>query len=354
MTRMSLQVLLLLLLGLALWPDSQRADAAPRRIVCDRAPAPVAVANAQTTAPPVNHVAAPAGARAAARAATGPVAVIFPREKEPYRSAFLSVVGGLRETLGARAEVQEVDKGETANDIAARISARDAGTVVLLGPYGLEVARGLDQHLDRVIGAVPARPGQLPEGARGISVLPAPRSLFQKLRELAPGAKRIAVVHGGDANDWLIERAASEAAALGYTFVALKRDTLSDGAKAYRELFDKELHSPADALWLPPGSPFVKEDSVMEMIVSKAWNQNIVVFSSSGSHVQRGTLFALVLDNTEMGRALGRMASSPPQQQDGLQLLEEFDTAINIRTANHLGLALDAADPRFDLVFPNR
>ena len=285
--------------------------------------------------------------------AEAPVAVIYPHVREPYRSAFLSIAGGLSETLGARAQVQEVEPTETAQDISARVAAREAATVVLLGKYGLDVAQQLDPKIDRVVGAVLVRPAELPVGVRGISMLPAPRSLFAKLHELAPSATRIAVVHGGDDNDWLIERAAADAAALGYTFEPTRRETLRDGANAYRDLLAR-LQSPQDALWLPPASPFLAESSVLQMILREAWDRNIVVFSSTGAHVPKGALFALVPDNAEMGRALGRLAAAAPPARAELQLLEQLDTAINIRTANHLGLGLDAADKRFDLVFPSR
>jgi putative ABC transport system substrate-binding protein len=72
------------------------------------------------------------------------------------------------------------------------------------------------------------------------------------------------------------------------------------------------------------------------------------------AHVPKGALFALFPDNTEMGRALGRLAAGPPSPGAGLHVLEQLDTAINIRTANHLGLGVNAGDKRFDMVFPSR
>ncbi|MFM7785363.1 MAG: ABC transporter substrate-binding protein, partial [Gammaproteobacteria bacterium] len=148
------------------------------------------------------------------------------------------------------------------------------------------------------------------------------------------------------------ERARADAEALGYGFTSLKRETLREGASTYRELLG-ELESPVDALWLPQGSPFVAESSVLQMILRAAWDRNIVVFSSNVSHVPKGALFALFPDNAEMGRALGRLAADG-KAPAGLQVLEQLDTAINIRTANHLGLGLSAGDTRFDMIFPSR
>jgi putative ABC transport system substrate-binding protein len=289
----------------------------------------------------------------AAAEATGPVAVIHPQVREPYRAVFLAIAAGVSEELGTRAEVQEVDASETASGIAARIAAREAGTVVLLGKYGLDVSRELEPSLDRVIGAVLARPDELAEGARGISMVPSPRLLFAKLKELAPTVRRVHLVYGADDNAWLVERAGAVAGELGLELHARNESTLRDGANAYRDLLPT-LASGEDAVWLLQASPFLSEASVLQMILRNAWDHNIVVFSSNVSHVPKGALFAMFPDNREMGRALGRMAGAERGAAPGLQLLEQLDVAINIRTANHLGLGLDAANPEFDMVFPSR
>lgn len=286
-------------------------------------------------------------------AAQAPVAVIFPRVREPYRAAFLAIVEGIAKEIGARAQVQEVDPSETAADISERIAARQSGTAVLLGQYGLQIAQSLDDPREQVIGAVLARPQQLREGARGISMVPAPRQLFATLRKLAPAVERVTVVYGADDNDWLIERATAAAAEQGLKLQAIRRDSLHDGATAIREVLPT-LTAHRDAVWLLQASPLYNENSVLQTILRAAWDRNLVVFSSNLSHVPKGALFALFPDNEAMGRALGRMAITPYEPDVGLQLLEQLHTAINIRTANHLGLGLNASDPRFNLVFPSR
>jgi putative ABC transport system substrate-binding protein len=290
---------------------------------------------------------------AAPAAETGPVAVIYPNVREPYRAAFLAIVAGITEELGERADVQEVATTENANDISARLAGRDAQRVLLLGKYGLDVMRELKTPLDRVIGAVMARPGELPEGVRGISMVPAPARLFATLHELAPKVTRVTLVHGADNNDWLVELGQSAAKSQGITLETLRRDTLRDGANAYRERL-AQMDPAVEALWLPQGSPFLAESSVLQMILRTAWDRNIVVFSSNIAHVPKGALFALFPDNTAMGKALGRLAAHPPAGDTTLAPLEQLHTAINIRTANHLGLGLNAADQRFEMVFPSR
>ena len=282
-----------------------------------------------------------------------PVSVIYPSVREPYRAAFVAIVGGIEAELGARAKVAEVDPSESPTAVETRIREAKAGRVLLLGKYGLDIAQALGTPEDRVVGAVLARPSEVPAGIRGISMVPAPASLFAKLAELAPTVKRVSVVHGSDNNDWLIELASAAAQKQGLALETVRRDTLRDGANAYRDLLGR-MDPATDALWLPQGSPFLAESSVLQMILRTAWDRNIIVFSSNVAHVPKGALFALFPDNTEMGRALGRLAAGPPSPGAGLNVLEQLDTAINIRTANHLGLGVNAGDKRFDMVFPSR
>ena len=281
------------------------------------------------------------------------VSVISPSVREPYRAAFVAIGGGIEAELGARAKVAEVDPSENATAVETRIREAKAGRVLLLGKYGLDTAQALGTPQDRVVGAVLARPSEVPAGIRGISMVPAPASLFAKLAELAPTVKRVSVVHGSDNNDWLIELASAAAQKQGLALETVRRDTLRDGANAYRDLLGR-MDPATDALWLPQGSPFLAESSVLQMILRTAWDRNIIVFSRNVAQVPKGALFALFPDNTEMGRALGRLAAGPPSPGAGLNVLEQLDTAINIRTANHLGLGVNAGDKRFDMVFPSR
>ncbi len=281
------------------------------------------------------------------------VSIIYPVAREPYRAAFLAIVSGIEAELGKRAKITEAAPSEGAPQIAARVEAQSAERVVLLGKYGLDIAQALQAPTDRVVGAVLARPAEVATGIRGISMVPSPARLFAKLREIAPTVKQVSVVHGTDNNDWLIALAGTAAAAEGLQLETVRRETLRDGANAYRELLAR-MDPSTQALWLPQGSPFLAESSVLQMILRTAWDRNIVVFSSNVSHVPKGALFALFPDNIEMGRALGRLAAGPPEDGAGMEVLEQLDTAINIRTANHLGLGVSAGDKRFDMIFPSR
>jgi len=290
---------------------------------------------------------------AKASAAPQRVAVLYPRVRDPYRAVFRAIVDGINEELPNTTEVLEMAPEEDVASIAAQLAARNIGSAVLLGKRGLELSARLEEPQRLVVGAIFAQPDDISNGVHAISLAPAPRRLFEKLRELAPAVKRIHVIYGADSNRWLIELARVDAAALGYDFVALERDNIREGASTYRELL-REMQSPTDAIWLLQASPFLDENSVLQMVLRAAWDRNLVVFSSNPSHVPKGALFALFPDNHAMGRYLGVVIAGRNGHNPALVPLEQLNTAINIRTADHLGLGLSAADARFDMVFPSR
>jgi putative ABC transport system substrate-binding protein len=196
---------------------------------------------------------------------------------------------------------------------------------------------------------MPIKPADFPPGVRGISTLPAPASLFARLREVAPGVRRIRVIHSPD-ETWMIERATQDAAELGLGFEATRRDSLTEAAKAYLELIGR-LHSTEDALWLPPRSRFAREESVLDAVIATAWKNNFIVFSSDADLTQRGVMLGVLPNYVEMGRALGELAMTGTGDADDVRLLKSLDLTINLKTANHLGLKIDANDARFKVVW---
>lgn len=281
------------------------------------------------------------------------VAVIYPRVREPFRSVFRTIAGGIGSEIPGSLRELEVDPAQSAGEITAQLKKQDVRAVVLLGKHGLDLSRAIDGGLQRSVGAVFATPGDIPPGVSAVSFAPSPRRLFETLRSLAPGVKRITVIHDGATDDWLIGMAGHAATELGYTLQPIRYTSMKDGANAYREVMDA-AQPPTDAVWLLQASKVLEETQVLQMILRTAWDRNIVVFSSNPSHVPKGVLFALFPDNQALGRQLGRMVLSPPPPGDGLRPLEQLDTAINIKMADHLGLGLDAKDTRFKMVFPSR
>jgi putative ABC transport system substrate-binding protein len=292
----------------------------------------------------------------AAAAAPVVIGVLYPDIPPPYREVFTQIVAGVRATPGV--VVRRYPLKQDADPAALRrwVRVNDCRAVIALGRRGVAAARALGDAVPVIAGAVlitdpPADPGMI-----GISLAPAPGRLFARLRDLAPEVRRVAVVYNPAHSAWLIARARVAARAQGLQLTALAARDLRAAVHRYRRIFEESERGRL-ALWLPQDPTTVNACSVLPLILQEAWNRDVAVFSSNPAYVARGVLFALYPDNTAMGTRLGRMALkavrgdrlSPPW----LRLLRDLSIAVNLRTADHLGLAFTGRQVQgFDLVFP--
>lgn len=286
--------------------------------------------------------------------ASNQIAVIYPKVREPYRSIFLSIIEGIEAQVSSTVPTYELPEGNEAQDqVINWLHNNQFNATIVLGKRGLDLFQALNQGQRLVFGGVYANPQEISDSVRTISMAPSPQQLFARLLELAPQTERINVVHDPGPNDWLLELAAIAAQSNQLELNVVKVETIREAADAYRDLL-RHSTSGKDALWLLQGARFLQERSLLDMILKEAWRRNLVVFSSNPSHVPKGALFALYPDNRELGQelALAALAAEPLR---GVTPIERLDTAVNVRTAEHLGIDIDKSLPdKVDMAFPNR
>lgn len=295
-------------------------------------------------------------AGAAAVAAPAVVGVVYPDIPPPYRAVFTQILAGVRAAPEIAVRPYRLERDATPAALERWVRANGCRAVIALGRRGVDAARALGDAVPVIAGAVLVTNPPADRGMAGISLAPAPRRLFARLRELAPEVRRVAVVYNPSHSAWLIERARAAAQAQHLEFTALTARDLRAAVHRYREIF--EAATPGRlALWLPQDPSTVDSGSVLPLVLQASWDRDVVVFSSNPAYVARGVLFALYPDNTAMGTSLGRMAleaardDGPSPQR--LRLLTDLLIAVNLRTADHLGLAFTGRQIQgFDLVFP--
>lgn len=283
-----------------------------------------------------------------------PIAVLYPDVPEPYRSVFSSITGGIEERAGAEIERYTLAKNPDLNTLREWLAAQHAGVIIALGQRGLDAVTALHTSTPVVLGAVLLTANLATPGMSGISLATDPDKLFGEIRTLAPRVKRIHVVYDPARNVDLMAWARKAAQLHGLELLRHEAAGILPAAQAYLDMF-KQCKSDTDAVWLPPEDS--AEDSALQSeILRQAWDLRLPVFSANPAHVKRGVLFALYPDSRAMGRSLAELALR--QQGNGggreeVTLLRDVLQAVNLRTADHLGLAISAeARRRFSLVFP--
>ncbi len=283
------------------------------------------------------------------------IAIIYPDIGEPFRAIFATIIEGIEEKTKVKIKSYPIGANLDPAELNLQLKRNGTKVVIALGRQGLKTASGLDNAIAVVVGGVLSVPETENRNLTGISLTPDPGLLFSRLKNLLPGIKRVIVIYNPQNNEWLIKLARDAAKAQGLELVTFQARDLSTAARLYETTF-ASADAKQDAVWLPQDSTTVDETTVLPLVLKESWNRGVPIFSSSLVHVKKGALFALYPNNLELGRnlggvALGLLTGDTPKR--GIAPLREVHTAINLRTASHIGLSIEEQQQRsFDFVYP--
>lgn len=290
---------------------------------------------------------------------TPSVAIVYPEVREPYLSVFQEIARGMEQELGKPVGHYLLNESDTvtAERLITNLKNDRVDVVVTLGRAGLAVAKPLSAKFPVVIGATMIRPDEIPQGLTGISLTPAPEAMFDHLKKLVPDIKKVTVIFDPRQTAWEIHHAEQAALERGLILNAKPTENLRDSSELFRQIL-LEVKDNSIALWLPRENTAMDEQSLLPEVLREAWEKNFVVFSSNLEHVRKGALFSLYPDNFGMGRSLANLALQqmrPNGKLESVKLLRDLLVAVNLRTADHLGLRFSNQTRReFAMVFPTR
>ena len=283
----------------------------------------------------------------------GSIAVLYPNVEEPFRSAFVAMIQGIEERTKLRVHSYPVDPHSDTAELNTMLKRAGTKVVIALGRQGLNATAGLDRDISVLVGGVLLLSDS--DNLMGISLTPDPALLFARLHALLPDMKRVIVVYNPQKSEWLMKLAREAARSQGLELQTHVAGDMAQAAQMYPLLF-AAADARHDAVWLPHDTTTVEEGTILPLVLRESWNSGVPLFSSNVLHVKKGALFAMVPNNVELGRtlansALGLIAGEPRHRN--LVPLRELQTAINLRTANHMGLNLGYQQQRsFDFIYP--
>ncbi len=300
----------------------------------------------------------------------GDLAVLYPEIREPYRQVFLSIAKGVSDKYVGSTTLLSIKKGESKEAINRWLEKRNIDAVITLGRRGLNVIESLPSDMPKAVavGGVVVHPNG--HGLSGISLSPSPERLLSMLLKLQPKVKKVYVIYQPGPGEWLIKRAQKASDDLGLTLTMLPASDIHEQAEKYRTLLGK-MKRGTDALWVSHDSSRL-DKSIMGMVLEKSWRRKLTVFSSNLVDMKRGVLFSLYPDNYAMGESLANMIVSMEEKmhlaststslaEHGLQSILNFGmspvrdllTAVNVRTANHIGLHFNKKQrSEFGMTYP--
>ena len=283
--------------------------------------------------------------------ATSPrIALVIPHTTSKAQIIYDEILAGVQ--LEATTELVQFNLTSTSTEeeLSNWLAEQDPSAVITVGKsaHAKVIATNIDVPL--IAGGM----GSLPPGVSGVALAGDPDEFFSNARLIAPQVKRIYIVYNEELNGWWIEQAELAAIRHGYELISLQASSLKSGAKMYKKLL-KESKPDTDAIWIPLVS-IVPSKTVLPLVLRKAWDKHLVVFTNSPSHAKQGALFSLYPNNTSMGKQLMQLALQQREATDSapeVVLAKEMKRAFNWRTASHLGLEYTLEEGAgFDRIYP--
>ncbi len=286
------------------------------------------------------------------------IAVIYPDVKAPYNSIFSQIIEGINQQ--SEVKIKEYSLDDRVDNVVLRKKLEDQNTevIIALGRRGIEVTQTLGLKKPIVIGAASLTPEFMDIYGKSVSAIrlaPDPDLMFSRLRELMPQSKRIIVVTSADRESWLMGAAYEAAKKHDFELLIHNASEVRAAAHLYSVVMDN-MRPETDTLWLPPDDESVDVRGILPAILQDAWDRRVAVFGSNPVYVKRGALFALYPDNLKMGRRLATLAMDSVKN-GSVKIFPTQDVlmAVNIRTAEHLGLGkIIKKQQEFDVVYPSQ
>lgn len=285
------------------------------------------------------------------------LAVIYPDVPEPYSRVFEDIIDGIDQAYEGELLKKVLPMEITSGDVQQWLEQKSITKVIALGNQAMGVVLELPESYVTVTGAVlsvdPVK--NLGTGFSAVTLAPDPYHTFQQLQQLAPKVTTVSVIYNEGYHGRLISRARDAASDLGLVLELHQAAGLSADSVMYKQFFQVE-DAEKRAVWLLQGDRALEDRSVLYNLLKDAWYNKLLVFSDNPSYVKKGVLFSLYPDHDGMGKSLVEALEKQKNGQNiGVVQTRSLHSALNIRTAEHLGLSLSRSQRRgFDVIFPRR
>jgi putative ABC transport system substrate-binding protein len=164
---------------------------------------------------------------------------------------------------------------------------------------------------------------------------------FATARRLLPAARRVGVVYSPAETGRVVDAARSAAKKHGFELITEAVDEPGGTPGAAQTLVDK-----VDLLWMVADSRVLNPQTTSALLLA-AVRRGVPVFGLSAAHVRAGALAALTPDYADVGTQAGELAlrvlGGDPVDKVPPTTPRKLSLALNLRTARHLELTVDAA-----------
>lgn len=283
------------------------------------------------------------------------ISVVYPDSSKRAEVLYKTIIKGMSFNKSITLSVHPFSAKQDALAIQQLIINDQSALLVLLGTKAVNLRHQFSLNIPIITGAhMLIKNNQL-----GISLSADPQQLFSQLKTVQPMIKKVNVIYSEENNGWLIEYAKIAAKSYNIEVNAIQSQKIQNSGAELKKII-KQIDAKTEAIWLPY-DPIVPTKKLLPELLKNAWNKNLLVFSGNPYHVQQGTLFALFPNYNQLGKQLVELSLQSLNQKYRLnqqsnlapQPSKYLNSAINIRTASHLGIHLSNEEKEnYQMIFP--
>ena len=277
------------------------------------------------------------------------IAVLYPESNNRAISKlYNTIVQNMLNNPQVMVQSRALSVDDSVDDIKQWLVDEKSQAVIFLGKQGQNFSMNLKLAIPLVTGAHIG----VKVDHSAVSLAADPDQLFNALKTFEPDIKHVHVIYHEANSGWLMKKAHQAAKKNQLNLNAMQSANVQASGQLLKKVIEQA--DTYDAIWLP-FDPILPIKPLLPELLKKAWEKNLIIFSSNPYHVRRGILFALYPDYSKLGQQLIDLAlikinkNGQVHHQPSLYL----NSAINTRTASHLGIQISSRQVNnFNLVFP--
>lgn len=276
------------------------------------------------------------------------IAVIYPESHARANQLYKTIIKSMLSTNQVTIHRYQFTLKNDTTKLNQWLTNENVDAAIFLGEKGIAFSKKLSLNIPIITGAHIGLQAERP----AVSLTAEPAQLFSTLKKLRPNIKTVNVIYSASNNSWLIKNARRAALQNNIVLKAIKIDDIHASGPALSKMV-QQLDVINDSVWLPHDAA-IPVKSLLPQLLMQAWKKDITIFSGNPYHVQQGTLFALYPNYSKLGIQLIELTLKKLKHKDlqGYEPSRYLNSAINVRTASHLGIHLtDEQLENYKLIF---
>lgn len=270
----------------------------------------------------------------------GEVVAILEGHQWPYEKALEGIV----DECHCTPEVYYMKEIPSVLSFKKKISSLKPRLLVAVGSKALEYILSNKFSLPVVYAMVLNPWSKIQPGAvnvTGVSMNVSPQTYWEAMVHIKPSIKTVGLLYNPQVTLILKDHAEKLAKEAGQELIAIPVSNSKESLQAI-----KNMAPLIDAFLMLPDKTLIRQE-IIDTLVASSLKKRFVLIGLSGKYVKAGALMAYSFNSKANGKSAGKIVktllSNSLQMNHNSKWAPETELAINLKTANKIGVIIDAS-----------